>query len=380
MEVRIGAELDPGTYTNVATVSSGTPEPVDGVGPNEARDPVVVSAEADLSITKTHAGPVRIGDELGFELTVFNDGPSEARDVEVVDTLPAGLTYQSATVVTPSGSCVLAPGGSEVTCALDDPLPPKATAQIEILVTVEVAAHPSVVNPATVGSSTPENPANLANNSTTDLVEVPDQVDLSIAKSHTGSFVVGQEAAYTLVVSNAGPTPDRGPVTVTDVLPAGLTYVSGTGDGWVCEATGQSVECERAAGLLVDEDSTLTLRVAVGPQAAPGVENSADVTSRAEDLDPSNNNAKDPTEVIPLSVLTLSKDLASVQGTRATYVLTVANTGPNATTTPITLTDPLPPQLTYVSASGPGWVVRFGRAGRSPARTTACCRSGSPPR
>src|SRR5690349_16040160 len=68
--------------------------------------------------------------------------------------------------------------------------------------------------------------------------------DLTIAKAHVGtSFTQGQSGAYTLTVSNAGPGATTGTITVTDTLPAGLTFASGTGSGWSCSANGQAVTC-----------------------------------------------------------------------------------------------------------------------------------------
>ncbi|NJO13064.1 MAG: DUF11 domain-containing protein, partial [Gammaproteobacteria bacterium] len=67
-------------------------------------------------------------------------------------------------------------------------------------------------------------------------------VDLSLTKTHTGDFSAGSTGTYTLRVSNAsgvGVEPDDNPVTVTDTLPAGLSFVSGSGTGWNCSNAGQ---------------------------------------------------------------------------------------------------------------------------------------------
>src|SRR5688572_32344696 len=45
------------------------------------------------------------------------------------------------------------------------------------------------------------------------------------------------------LVRNVGTLPAPGPMTLTDTLPAGLTYVSGTGSGWSCSAAEQTVTC-----------------------------------------------------------------------------------------------------------------------------------------
>lgn len=70
------------------------------------------------------------------------------------------------------------------------------------------------------------------------------QADLAISKSHVGVFNEGQVGSYTLSVSNAaGASTEVGPVPVTDILPAGLSFVSATGTGWTCGAIGQNVTC-----------------------------------------------------------------------------------------------------------------------------------------
>jgi uncharacterized repeat protein (TIGR01451 family)/gliding motility-associated-like protein len=60
-----------------------------------------VVAQADLSIVKTvdNSTPY-VGDDVTFTITLTNNGPSEATNVEVVDQLPTGYTYVSHTVTT----------------------------------------------------------------------------------------------------------------------------------------------------------------------------------------------------------------------------------------------------------------------------------------
>jgi uncharacterized repeat protein (TIGR01451 family) len=74
-----------------------------------------VGVQADLSILKTGpSGRQPTGRDMAYDLTVTNNGPDTAVDVVVTDTLPASVTFVSAT---PSqGSCAHAAG--VVTCNL----------------------------------------------------------------------------------------------------------------------------------------------------------------------------------------------------------------------------------------------------------------------
>ncbi|MFI6284533.1 right-handed parallel beta-helix repeat-containing protein [Streptomyces sp. NPDC051018] len=68
---------------------------------------------------------------------------------------------------------------------------------------------------------------------------------LTISKTHEGDFKAGKQGTYTITAGNAGPGPtDGSTVTVTDVLPRGLTAVSMTGTGWTCDVT--TLTCTRS--------------------------------------------------------------------------------------------------------------------------------------
>ena len=65
-------------------------------------------------------------------------------------------------------------------------------------------------------------------------------------------------------VENVGLKDAIDPVTVTDALPDGLTFVSGSGEGFECSAAEQVVTCTRVDPLDAGTKQTITLRVAVG--------------------------------------------------------------------------------------------------------------------
>ncbi|HSD73634.1 MAG TPA: hypothetical protein VLB75_02625 [Steroidobacteraceae bacterium] len=198
-------------------------------------------------------------------------------------------------------------------------------------------------------------------------------VDLNITKTHTGNFTVGSNGTYTLRVSNAAGValdPEVNTVTITDTLPAGLTYVSGVGAGWSCGAVGQTVTCTHPPGLPPGSSfPDLTLTVAVGPTAAPAVTNSATVSSASYDLNAANNTVNDPTTVIPIyPTLVVSKSSQAfsdpinnttnpkrIPGGVTQYSITVTNQGPGwVDASTLVITDPVPANSDlYVStASG----------------------------
>lgn len=342
-------DLADGKLTNHAAVTSPTDDP--HPANNDDSDAVPVTTSADLSIVKTHTGSARVGDPLEFTLEVANAGPSVARSVKVTDTLPRGLAFVSA-----SGTGWTCDNdGQVVTCTLDATLSTGASAApITVTATVLPAAYPGVTNTAKVGADTDDPTPD--NNTSADPVTVPAKVDLAITKTHRpATLQVGGQATYTLAVDNLGETDDPGPITVADPLPAGLTFVSATGNGWECAASGQNLTCTRASGLAKGARSSITLVATVGAEAYPDVTNIATVGSPAEDVDPDNNTATDPATVQPLFDLVLTKKLATISTGSASWLISVTNNGPNEAPGGAVVTDDLPSELRYVRSSGDGW-------------------------
>jgi uncharacterized repeat protein (TIGR01451 family) len=141
-------------------------------------------------------------------------------------------------------------------------------------------------------------------------------VDLSLTKVHAGDFTVGGTNTYTLTVANAaGMQREDYTVVVTDTLPAGLTFVSGVGAGWVCGAAGQVVTCTHPPTL--DAGSSLppiVLTVNASGAAVPNVTNTAVVSSSSFDVSAANNTAVDPTVVVGPNLSTSTKSVVDLNG------------------------------------------------------------------
>ncbi|MEA2375837.1 MAG: hypothetical protein QOD53_2300, partial [Thermoleophilaceae bacterium] len=143
-----------GTITNNATVGGNEPDP--SSSNNRASAQTTVRASADLSITKTASpDPAVVGQTLTYTLTAKNGGPSPATGVTVIDNLPVGVTFQSAT---PSqGTCSQLAG--TVACNLGS-LASGASATVAIAVTPQFTG--TITNTATVRGN--ESDSNTANN------------------------------------------------------------------------------------------------------------------------------------------------------------------------------------------------------------------------
>ncbi len=123
--------------------------------------------------------------------------------------------------------------------------------------------------------------------------------DLTVSKATTGGFEVGStNAQYTFEVSNPGTATAQGSaanrITVTDVLPAGITPPSSpfTVSNWNCTVTGQTVTCQLAAGQTIIPGASRTFSFGVGITlaACPSVSNSASVGGGNEPAGNTGNN------------------------------------------------------------------------------------------
>jgi uncharacterized repeat protein (TIGR01451 family) len=124
---------------------------------------VVSPASADISVTKTASpNPGQVGQTLSYRIVATNNGPANATNVIVTDSLPAGVTFGSVSAT--QGNC----GGTGMVSCILGSLPVGASAIVTINVTP--TAQGQVANSATVSSS--EGDFDNSNNTSTATVQV----------------------------------------------------------------------------------------------------------------------------------------------------------------------------------------------------------------
>ena len=221
-----------GIIHNGARVSS------DAFDPNNLNDiasaDTIVNAEADLVVTKSdYPDPVLAGENLTYDITINNGGPSTAVDVMLTDTLPSEVSFLGYTISNGSGTCVLLTGTTDVECDLNDLNPGEfVTVYIDVQVDSSVPDGTTITDTATVSSATPDPDA--TNNSVTEDTLVNAEADLAITKdANFDTESPKRRIIYTLDVTNNGPS-DALDVVVVDLLPLTskkIVYVFDTGNG-----------------------------------------------------------------------------------------------------------------------------------------------------
>ena len=346
------------------TVSSDSPD--GNQFNNVAEDEVNVMDSADLDLTKSDSpDPVIAGANLTYTLSVTNHGPSPATNVIVRDLLPAGVSVVSVSSNHPGATCQAGEPGNAAkpsVCTFDT-MADGASRTMTIVVTVLPETTGILHNDASVSSEThdPDNSNNVEGESTT----IESQADLSVTKSdNPDPAVAGSGLTYEVVVTNGGPSTAVG-VTLTDSLPAEVTYTgstisNGTGTCALLPMPPNTLSCD-----LNDLDPGEWVKVVIETTVnadvpdSTAIVNSASVGSATADPNLANNSAAASTTVLARADLAIAKAASidtSNPAPRITYTVAVTNLG-SSDAQGVVMVDQLPldPQkIIYVFDTGNG--------------------------
>jgi len=232
------------------------------------------AAAGDVAVAMTGPAAVPPGANAAYLITVTNNGVGSATSVQVADPTPAGLSFVSAT-----GDCTTLP------CPLGTLA---AGATRSFTATFNVPALYAGANPftntASVTSSSidPVAANDSAGVSTTVSAGAP-SADLAVTKTGPAFAARGQNVVYTIVVLNGGPDPAT-TVVLADPTPAGLAFVSNSGD---CTTAFPCALGSLGAGAI--RTVTSTFAVPVDYPAPQAIANTASVSAATSDPVPSNN-------------------------------------------------------------------------------------------
>jgi|GEM_PF-2193084 len=406
--------LDGSALRNVAEVTEYFSHPT-GPGYDDTRRRQYSPEDDDARVTPLFPDPIitkrvdpavtALGESVGFEIVVGNDGDSPLTTYRVEDTLPAGWSVDNLSPAPTSQSGSVATGltlvweGGPLAVGGETTITYEATPDLEhpwtaaSLGLAAAAAHTNTVRvTGTDGSGAPGHldpvtgdPVPYEDDSEAS-VNVP-LANLELTKAVVPDWadvVAGGQISWELRVRNLGPDAEAGPVTITDTIPDGViaesisdflfsaglvwvpvSYDAGSRELTLSYAGGVPAPLLGAPGTIPPISVTAVVDPGYVPDGSPSrnLTNTARVDGTTDELEKDNNVDDVTVPVYPRADLELDKTAVTgsyVPGTFITWEIDVTNHGPSVSRTPFTVTDTLPSEVdptTFELLSGEDWSV-----------------------
>lgn len=320
------------TVTNTAHVK--VPSSVVTTTPDSNTVITKIIQQPGVTLQKTGPTIARTGDQVIYQITAGNSGPSDATGVVITDTVPAVLKNVNwTTSVAGSGNVTAGSSGTGNNINVTANIGAGAGNRILITVTGTVPADygGQLVNTAT--ANVPGQPAVVTPPVITTVSKV---ADLQITKTGPATVVQGSAISYLVTITNAGPSGVSG-ATFSDAVPAGVTGVTATVQGQSNGAAGTVVSASgnNVTGTMATLPANGSVSILISGTAATigALNNTAMVTppSGVTDNVPDNNTTPPViTTVVAKPQLHITKTVTPgpyKAGDKVTYTLTVNNGG-----------------------------------------------------
>lgn len=349
LNLTVKVQSKAGTLVNMATsVHAGKADVSEPVQTAVSQKPVVED-KPQLSVTKTtDATSAAQGSEIPYTITVTNSGKGDAKNVDIVDALPEGLEYVSSS---PAATNI---DGNTVTWTVDvasgQTIVRTIVAKVTGDVDTSIENSVSVTNP---DGGDPIAPPDVPKIDVTDPDAGKDVVDLSISKaSSVDAAKTGDEITYTVTVFNKGGK-DAADVTVTDALPAGLSFTSATEGANAANGIVSWTGSVPALGSVsFDIVAKVTAKNATLVNTAVATHEGSQITSEPTTVAVASDTPSPDTK--PEISVTKTTDVKSTApGTLVPFTITVSNTG-DGDAKDVAVADALPAGLEYVSSTPSG--------------------------
>ena len=309
----------------------------------------VLVGEPDIDVVKTGSAEIIAGEDISYRITVQNVGTVVAPGVTLLDTLPDGATYKSAS---PAPDTV---NGRFLSWDLGN-----ITAGSIIGIDLVVGTDPNTL---------PQTLNNFAQVSDllrdTDVTEWQTQekasptLDVTITPDQP-THRAGETVVYTVTWANNGNNDVTGAL-VEAWLPPGTTYQSATNNGGLSQDSNLAPHVEWAVGdLALGATGQATFTVDIGSNVASGTRLDSAADIRADAGLPDSDNAV--VDVVDEPVLLLSKSVdrtTAAVGDTVTFTVSYRNSG-NGPLTGVTVVDTLPAGLQAMTASDSGTISADG--------------------
>jgi uncharacterized repeat protein (TIGR01451 family) len=182
------------------------PAPGDVVGTVDTSNFLIYTM--NITATASNSTP-KVGQQFHYTITVTNNGPDSATDVQMTDGIPAGLTFNGATASQGSYN-----NSTEVWNV--QTLASGESATLELFVTPTANLADTIVTKNVTLLNT--------NDTVSAIVSIPSSVDVVLNSTTSNSSPnVGETFNYTITATNNGPDTATG-IQVKEVIPAGLTF------------------------------------------------------------------------------------------------------------------------------------------------------------
>ena len=368
-EIQITVTVAPNAASPLDNVASVTSDPNNDPDPtnNATNEETVVQRTVDVGITKSVAAgsTVTAGGQFVYQFDLTNNGPSEARGVQVTDTLDPALTFVSFDAGT-SGVTRVAGDDQNLTFNVGT-LPSGQTETFTITVALAASANGNLDNRADITTTDNDNVA--ANDSSQISTPINRDVTLAVTKAVNvttavpGVLTAGQPAiVYTIDVTNNG-TSDATGVFVSDDLSDELaanrltTIAVDPGVGTVSNNTTTDTPRVDFGLIPAGETRQFTITAEI-PAGATGIIDN-EVVADSDSTDPVTS-TEVTTTLTPQFDLIIDKTVTGSAnvgpGDLVTYTLAINHDTAGGEVSPSTATgviiaDDLPAGLTFVSAT-----------------------------
>jgi uncharacterized repeat protein (TIGR01451 family) len=288
-----------------------------------------------LEVTKTGPAQVDINSDVTYTIEVTGTGTGASTGVQLVDTIPAGLSFVSSD---PEGTLT----GDQLSIQLGTQNPLETTS---VSVVLRASQPGDWTNGAAVSST---EGASASAEATTTVV----QPILAITKAGPITALLNESFAYTITVTNDGNGVAANTI-VTDTLPEGLAHMSSDPTGTFSEE--DSTVTWSVGDLNPGDSSTLSLRV-MGTTAGAKVNTAS---ANADRVATAPQFQVTTTILVPAITVEKTGRTAMFVGNQVTYTLTATNSG-EVPLTGVTISDNFDAGMSYVTSSPEGTVPEEG--------------------